>query len=161
MYSSGMPIGSMAFFKSYRAVLLLLLVSQSVVCVDPYPVASQYCMLACQISLNTQLFVGNGKSSDIQRCGNTLCIESVALCAAKYCTPSEIATGSSFLDIVCEDSGEEKPLVADVVTSLTPDQTVAPKILKAGAKKGTQNTTVLPDGELFSLALETAVRRHA
>lgn len=148
----------MAFFNSCRAVLLLLLVSQSVVCVDPYPVASQYCMLACQISLNTQTFVGNGKSPDIQRCSNTLCIESAALCAAKYCTPVEIAAGSSFFDTVCEDSGEEKPFVAEVVASLTPDQTAAPKLLKAGAKKGTQNTTVLPDDQLFNIALRSAVR---
>ena len=88
------------------------------------PQTDQYCFEGCVESFGKKIFAGTPTLEDgyyPEFCGNALHLQSLYLCARKFCTNHEIERGFEYNSGICEENGETFPSVSVVDNYTTED----------------------------------------
>lgn len=132
---------------------LLLLVKAA----DPYPEQDELCLESCALSLSKQTFIGQDASDPTaQACENTLYLQSLYLCARKYCSNADIEPGRAYLSRLCEDDGLSQLPPASIAANLSLEDS---QQINATFKGKKLNRTVIPDDAFFSLSFASTESR--
>lgn len=126
-------------------------------CADPYPEPDELCLASCSLSLSKQTFTGlDASEPTAQACENVLFLQSLYLCAQRFCTEGDIEPGRAFLSSLCVDDGLPRLPPASIAANLSSED--AQKI-NSTFKGKKLNHTVIPDEEFFDLSYASSQSR--
>lgn len=124
---------------------------------DPYPERDELCLASCDLTLAKLTFAGGDASeAAAQPCENVLFLQSLYLCAQRYCTDSDIEPGRAFLSLLCNDEGLPSLPPASIAANVSL-QDAAP--INATSKGKNLNHTVIPTEDFFRLAYNSTEYR--
>lgn len=125
-----------------------------------WPADSQICLIACQDSLGSVTFGTTVSTDDYYTgyCEDTLRFHSTYTCGQQYCSPREIKSGLASFQETCDEVDLPIPSYDDFLANYAAEYLKkVPMIAYDDVFEETVNNTVVPNQELFDLAVKSWV----